>query len=53
MNNSYISYEDYILMDREYRMYEERMEYIMNKYITSVDRDDIDYPPCEYWESGL
>ena len=52
-NNNPMSYNEYLEWDREYRMYEDRIEYILNKYTTSVDRDDIEYPPSEYWESGL
>lgn len=52
VNNIPMSYEDYIIWDMEYRMYEDLMDLTM-KYITSVDRDDMDYPPVEYWESGI
>jgi len=37
----------------EINYYEYRMEYITNKYMSSVDKDDIVYPPVEYWESGV
>lgn len=53
MNNTPMTYEDYYEWDREYRMYEDRIEYIINKYMSSVDRDDMQYPPSEYWESGI
>lgn len=53
MNNSDMSYEEYLMWDREYR---ERVEYIINKYMENSnsmcwDRDDMDYPPM--WESGI
>ena len=38
---------------RDSYWYEERVKYIMSKYMTSVDKDDMDYPPVEYWESGV
>ena len=53
MNNTPMTYEDYYEWDKEYRLYEDRIEYIINKYMTSIDRDDIEYPPSEYWESGI
>ena len=53
MNNTPMTYEDYLEWDREYRMYEDRIDYIMNKYMNSIDRDDMQYPPSEYWESGI
>jgi hypothetical protein len=52
MNNSDMTYDDYLDWDREYRLYEWYM-YIKEKYIDSIDRDDMDYPPVEYWDSGL
>ena len=51
MNNTPTSYEDYIIWDMEYRMYEDLMT-LRTNYIDSVDRDDMDYPPAD-WESGL
>ena len=53
MATYYITYEEYIEYDRDYRMYEDRIEYITNKYMDSIDKDDMDYPPVEYWESGV
>lgn len=51
MNNEW-SYDEYIEWDRENRFYDWYM-YIKEKYVDSVDRDDMEYPPNEYWESGL
>ena len=53
MNTYYTTYDEYLDYDRDYRMYEDRIEYIINKYMTSIDKDDMDYPPSEYWDSGL
>lgn len=53
MSPYYTTYEEYLEWDREYRLYEDRIEYLTNKYINSFDKDDMDYPPLEYWESGL
>jgi hypothetical protein len=52
MNNGDMTYDDYLDWDREYRLYEWYM-YIKEKYVDSIDRDDMDYPPAEYWDSGL
>ena len=43
----YWTYEE--LHDTYY--YDDRIKYLMDKYMTSVDREDLDYPPTEYWES--
>jgi hypothetical protein len=51
VNNIPDTYEDYIMFDREYRMYEDLMN-LRNMYIDSIDRDDMDYPPMD-WESGI
>jgi len=51
MNNTPMTYDDYIIWDIEYRMYEDLME-LTTKYIDSIDRDDMDYPPMD-WESGI
>lgn len=51
MNNTPTTYEDYIIWDNEYKMYED-MYTLRTRYIDSVDRDDMDYPPAE-WDSGL
>ena len=56
MTTYYTTYEEYIEYDRDYRMYEDRIEYLMEKYdikYYSIDRDDIEYDPVEYWESGV
>jgi len=45
-----MTYDDYIIWDVEYRMYEDLMD-LTNKYI-GIDRDDMDYPPMD-WESGI
>jgi hypothetical protein len=51
MNNTPDTYDDYIMWDREYRMYEDLMN-LRIMYIDSIDRDDMDYPPAD-WESGI
>jgi hypothetical protein len=51
MNNIPDTYDDYIMWDRDYRMYEDLMN-LRIMYIDSVDRDDMDYPPSD-WESGI
>lgn len=33
--------------------YEDRIKHLTNKYMDSIDKEDIDYPPVEYWESGV
>lgn len=53
MSPYYTTYEEYLDYDKEYRVYEDRIEYLTKKYMTSIDRDDMEYPPSEYWESGL
>ena len=52
MNNTPMSYEDYIVWDSEYRMYEDLMELTL-MYIDGIDRDDMEYPPIVDWESGI
>ena len=51
MNNTPDTYDDYIVWDREYRIYEDLMN-LRIMYIDSIDRDDMDYPPSD-WESGI
>jgi len=51
MNNTPTSYEEYLIEDKEYRVHEYLYE-LRLRYIESVDRDDMDYPPTE-WESGV
>jgi hypothetical protein len=51
MNNTPTSYEDYIMQDKEYRI-DEYLYELRLRYIDSIDRDDMDYPPTD-WESGL
>jgi hypothetical protein len=50
MNNTYMTYEEYLNWDREYRYYESLIELRM-LYVENLDKDDMDYPPIEYWES--
>ena len=52
MDGYYSTYDDYIEWDREYRYYESLWELKMI-YIENLDKDDMDYPPVEYWESGI
>jgi len=51
VNNIPMTYEDYIVWDSEYRMYEDLMN-LKIMYVDSIDRDDMDYPPMD-WESGI
>lgn len=51
VNNTPMTYDDYIIWDIEYRMYEDLME-LTTRYIDSIDKDDMDYPPTD-WESGI
>jgi hypothetical protein len=51
VNNIPDTYDDYIMWDRDYRMYEDLMD-LRTTYIDSIDRDDMDYPPMD-WESGI
>jgi hypothetical protein len=51
VNNTPMTYEDYIVWDSEYRMYEDLIE-LRRMYIDSIDRDDMDYPPMD-WDSGI
>jgi hypothetical protein len=50
-----MTYEEYLEWDREYRIYEAYidMKVWYTKYMESVDKDDMEYPPVEYWESGV
>jgi hypothetical protein len=51
MNNTPMTYDDYIVWDSEYRLYEDLMDLTI-MYIDSADRDDMDYPPMS-WDSGI
>jgi len=51
VNNTPMTYEDYIVWDSEYKMYEDLMN-LKIMYVDSIDRDDMDYPPMD-WESGI
>jgi len=51
MNNTPMTYDEYVEWDREYSYYEALQE-LRYKY-NSVDKDNIEYPPSEYWESGI
>ena len=51
VNNTPMTYDDYIIWDNEYRIYEDIMD-LRTMYIDSIDRDDMDYPPMN-WESGI
>jgi hypothetical protein len=51
VNNAPITYDDYIIWDNEYRIYEDLMD-LRTMYIDSIDKDDMDYPPMD-WESGI
>lgn len=51
VNNTPMTYDDYIIWDNEYRIYEDLMD-LRTMYIDSIDRDDMDYPPTD-WESGI
>ena len=52
MDGYYSTYEEYIEWDREYKYYESLWELKM-MYVENLDKDDMDYPPVEYWESGV
>lgn len=50
MNNDFMTYEEYLDWDREYRYYESLIELRM-MFVENLDRDDMDYPPVDYWET--